>query len=326
MALLLNTATQKATHLLPHHTFGRRADKVDSALEGEEISKLHAVIEWRGDSWCLKDISRNGCWINEEKLNAHQEYTLKIGQVIRFGAAEQHSFQVQNIDEPKPMLLGMNPETTDQEIGNYHLLPNDDKPQAAIFYSQPQQSFIFEYLNFDAAEESDQQMLSHLELIELPPYCWCLFDSHPEKATVDINPGQTAPAMRDIMWRFNVSLDEEHIFIQLEEDDKTCRLGERSHHYLLLHLARIFHEHQKQGTDLDNCGWVDIEQLSKDLGLDSNHLNIQVFRARKQISNAFNLSDHLQRRRGQLRLLCPKICIQKGDALELEQQTSSSSA
>ena len=42
-----------------------------------------------------------------------------------------------------------------------------------------------------------------------------------------------------------------------------------------------------------------------------------MFRARKQISQAFNPKDCLQRRRGELRLVCPQVNILKGDQLEL---------
>ena len=47
MALLKNLDSQQLYYLLPHHTLGRRIGKVDSVISGEEISKLHAVIEYR---------------------------------------------------------------------------------------------------------------------------------------------------------------------------------------------------------------------------------------------------------------------------------------
>ncbi|NRB40347.1 MAG: FHA domain-containing protein [Pseudomonadales bacterium] len=319
MALLRNVLSKEAYYLLPHHTFGRRVGAVDSLIEGEDISKLHAVIEWRDEQWWLRDISRNGCWLNEQRLSDPQP--LHCGQIIRFGSQPEHQLQVEESDAPRPLLLGMNAQSSTQAISDYHLLPDDVAPQAALFYCPQRQSWVLETLTEANTNDtgSQQRIISHEEILHVGEHCWRLHDSTPELATVDVS--TTSPTIDSIHWIFRLSLDEEHVFLQLKHKRKLKKLGERSHHYLLVHLARLHFLHQQEDIDPDNCGWIDMDTLSREIGIDVNHLNIQVFRARKQISEAlppsFQVGSMLQRRRGQLRFLCPQLTIHKGEQIEL---------
>ncbi len=319
MAQLRNLVTQQVYYLLPHHTLGRRAGSVDSVIDGQSISKLHAVIEWRDEHWWLRDISRNGTWLNEQRLQEPQ--TLHCGQIIRFGDEPEHQFLVENNDAPRPLLLGMNAQSATQLITDYHLLPSEEAPQAALSFCAKRQSWILEQLDEGRsdASEASQRLLGREETLQLGEQCWRLHDTTPEMATLDSSSTGTNPD--SLVWIFRLSLDEEHVFLELQYQRKLKKLGERSHHYLLVHLARLYFAHQQKGIDADNCGWIDMDTLSREIGIDVNHLNIQIFRARKQISEAlpraFQVAQVLQRRRGQLRLLCPQLNIHKGEHVEL---------
>jgi len=126
----------------------------------------------------------------------------------------------------------------------------------------------------------------------------------------------------DILFSFQASLDEEHVEAIISQHDKEIKLQERVHHYLLLTLARQRLEDAKKGIDQDNQGWLDMGLLGKMLGLELNHINIQIFRARKQIADAmpevFNLCQLVERRPGSIRFGLPYFKVFRGGTLEGE--------
>ncbi|MES2153366.1 MAG: hypothetical protein V4508_26595 [Pseudomonadota bacterium] len=126
-----------------------------------------------------------------------------------------------------------------------------------------------------------------------------------------------------IRLHFQVSLNEEHAYLKLALDGKEeIDLGERAHHYSLLTLARRRLNDAAHGLDPSSQGWVETLQLSRMLGLDPACLNIQIFRARRQIAHALppgaQLPDIIERRRGEVRLGTLKFCIVRGSQLEGE--------
>ena len=88
---------------------------------------------------------------------------------------------------------------------------------------------------------------------------------------------------KTLAFKFDVSQNEEHVSLQVDVDGKVNHLGERNHHYLILMLARQYI--QDVGLELlpSECGWIDKNVLCRMLGQNESHLNIQVFRFRKQI-------------------------------------------
>lgn len=120
-----------------------------------------------------------------------------------------------------------------------------------------------------------------------------------------------------ISLHFDVSLDEEHVFLSITQDQRRLDLGERVHHYALLTLARRRLADRASGIDPHSQGWIDTELLSKMLGLEAAHLNIQIFRMRRQIALALPASpDVIERRRGQIRFGTPPVSIARGSAIE----------
>jgi hypothetical protein len=242
-----------------------------------------------------------------------------MGNLIQFSQGEEQIWEVINLDAPKDMLIGLNNTSPTQKLSSVHLLPNDEDPQATVYFSQDHLSWVLDSLDAKGASiTTHQEVLTHQAIVNVNTHCWQLHLAKPNAQTLEqATKHSIEHRPENYRFHFTVSLDEEHIFLTLESEHQNVNLGERSHHYLLLHLARTFHQHKADGIDADNCGWIDLEQLSQELGLESNHLNIQVFRARKQFSSSCALNNSIQRRRGQLRLLCPSITIHKGDNLEL---------
>jgi hypothetical protein len=104
---------------------------------------------------------------------------------------------------------------------------------------------------------------------------------------------------------FNISLNEEHALLHVSSQQCSVDLGERVHHYCLLTLARLRLLDAGRGVDATEQGWVHVDRLQRMLGIDACYLNIQIFRARKQLAEVASRCgcpcDPVERRRGMVR-------------------------
>ena len=66
MAVLTCKDSGKA-FICDFHRFGRLAHSVDTLLNYPEITRIHAVIEWVEPHWYIRDLSKNGVWLNGRK-------------------------------------------------------------------------------------------------------------------------------------------------------------------------------------------------------------------------------------------------------------------
>lgn len=318
MAYLRNVQSDEKLYLQAHHTFGRHSDSVDTVLPQAPISKIHSVIEWNSQHWHIRDLSRNGTWLDQQKLAKAEKTPLQIGQTINFGHQSDTNWVVENLDPPCNLLIGLNAASHTEALSHYHLLPDTQQPLAALFYCNVRGQWLFELRSAHATDEEEQTVIPANGRIQVGEQAWQLFLNHEQAPTVELV--YQPPKVEDCAFQFDVSLDEEHTQLQLHHGSTTIDLGERSHHYLLLHLLRLKAQHAQQGFDNNSQGWIQNEQLAKELGLDISHINILIFRARKQIAEAFpeipGLADLLQRRRGGVRFNCPCATVNKGATTE----------
>lgn len=72
---------------VPRMTVGRSPHSDLAFTSDEEVSRLHAVIEWMGTHWTILDdgLSRNGTFINGERIAGRRR--LRDGDSIRIGSA-----------------------------------------------------------------------------------------------------------------------------------------------------------------------------------------------------------------------------------------------
>lgn len=321
MAHLRNIQTNNKLYLLNHHTFGRRREMVDTFISQLEISNIHAVVKWTGEHWYICDLGRNGTWLDNQKLPTGKNTPLKKGQTITFANQSQHKWIVESINEPQNLLLGLNENSTTKILEPYHLIPDENTPMAALYLCQKRKQWVLDKYNTTTSnyDDNNEKILSTNDTIEFGQYQWQVILNQEQQQTIDLTNNETNVSYCNFL--FNVSLDEEHTELSLQYQDKKIALGERSHHYLLLYLTRVKNEHANKGIDEHNQGWITNEQLAKDLGIDITHINIQIFRARKQIvealPNILGITDLLQRRRGETRFNCPQAKITKGKNIEV---------
>ena len=114
-----------------------------------------------------------------------------------------------------------------------------------------------------------------------------------------------APKPPEVSFRFTVSQNEEHASLTVMSDGKPIALGERIHHYTLVTLARVRQQDAEKGLAPASQGWIELDALSRMLGVEPSYVNIQIFRAKHQILSALPecaASPALvERRRGSLR-------------------------
>ena len=76
MGKINSILTGNSIYLREYHTFGRRAEVVDSVIDHPLMSKIHALIEWNNSSWNIKDVSSNGTLVNNRVLQKNKKHKL----------------------------------------------------------------------------------------------------------------------------------------------------------------------------------------------------------------------------------------------------------
>lgn len=310
MAKLENYLTGKVIVLQAHHLFGRHTSRVETVLTSQDVSKIHASIRWEDQQWSLLDHSRNGTWINKHRLASDAKATLSVGDVLWFGGAKASAWKVIDLAPPKPMLLPIKPEGPILEFEQLCVLPNEQVPELSLYLAENGTWYC------ESAEGSSS--IQDGDLVQHGPMVWKFVDAGMNDPTV--TSGRKEGGRNDLQFRFLVSLDEEHVRLQIVKDQTILDLGERVHHYPLLILARHRMADAKEGLDKSSQGWIDFQEFCTMLKMDYFHLNTQIYRARKQIlqflSDSSFLPPVVERRSKSLRFGADSLLIQRGDSIE----------
>jgi len=318
MAILLAQNSKIKTYLYAHHSFGRYIYSVDTVISDPVVSKIHMTIEWHNNQWLLRDLSRNGTWLNNRKLNTDQLIALKLGDCISITHDGKNNYTVENLSAPCDLLIPIS--STDKskaiELKLYHLLPCDESPTVAIIFDKIESCWYVEYLNSDSFLSSHK--LEDNGYIDINGQRWQLKLSHLENETQIYNTQEYT--VDDLELTFDISLDEETTYLKLTSPKGIIDFKTYIHHYLTLHLARCKVKDIKTEINTDLLGWVNTESLCKDLGVDIYHLNIQIHRIRKQfydlLSDLVISENIIERRKKHVRFTGSAFQVYKGKQLE----------
>ena len=309
MAVIENISTAQRVLLLTEHVIGRHNDNAHTHLPEANVSRVHALIVWNGLQWLVKDSSTNGTYINGRLLKKSESAVLKKGDKLQFGSIANSVWSLKSSDAPVSRLVSQTPGLMDVELTGLVGLPSDDEPTVQLFES-PEGDWLCE-------TDGRTTTLCSGDLVGVEGRFWRFMDARPSAETQEIRDVLT-PVACDIQVVFNVSKNEEHVSLDLTVNDESVSLGERSHHYLLLILAR--HRLKDAALPEGEQGWMYSEELSRLLRLPETHVNIHIYRIRKQVSTAFPqaslASPVLERRPGQLRFGYKNIQILGGHIVE----------
>lgn len=290
MAILKALNNSTLIYLKPVHIFGRDPSVADSILDGESCSRMHCVIRWQTGLWYITDESRNGCSINGERIKKGSGFNLSQGDILSIGNDENGQWLVECDKGPKPVLICQE-QNRFIELQTLNILPDELNPECQILLQNDE--WLYE-------NGQDFQVIKDNFALKIAGLEWVFHPNHLVQETK-----YNYPIEKDIpKLTFNVSRDEENIQLLFELDGKISDLGHKTHHYLLLEMAR--HQLEDSGASKKELGWISNDLLLNNMRIDSNHLNIQIYRAREAIRKC---SSHwgqrlIERRRGEIRL-CP---------------------
>jgi hypothetical protein len=232
---------------------------------------------------------------------------LKRTDEICFGALNATPWVLINDNGPKSMLVPIKSAEPALELEGVVVLPNEKKPEMTL-YQEENGEWLCENNSGITPLESGSK-------ISTANNSWYFInaDTLDETKKADQN---NHKINAKIKINFTVSRNEEHVSLGILFEDEPIDLGERTHHYLLLVLARKRLKDVQLGIDKNEQGWLDKNLLCQQVGFDENHLNIQIYRFRKQLIQArpaaMQLLQIIERRRGELRFGLESVEITGG--------------
>ena len=310
MGTLFDPRTGERVVLRAEHVFGRNALRADTAIDDPGISLMHAVARWRNGRWVLSDHSRNGTFVDGRMLVPGEPFPLAVGAEVRLGLGESAAWQVQDVDEPVDALVPADSRQAVVALAPHNLLPSSEAPELCIYQTRPGLWILEQNGETRALKDGDRLQVGSA-------------GEHRFVAAAPMDDTQVAEIVRDAEapWLvMRLSLDEEHASLEVKDGAARTDLGERSHHYCLATLARRRMADQERGIEPGAQGWLGSGELARMLGMETTHVNIQIFRAREQLMTALPglaaLSRLIERRRGELRMGDLPFEIYRGDRLE----------
>ena len=298
--MMLCDIDKKTLHRLPPRALIGRSPRCDLSIGEGWVSGEHAAIRWSGQAWEVRDLgSRNGTRLGDAVLDAGKWYPLEEGALLTFGQPAA-TYRVTDTTPPTVFAVRLSDEQILTADSGLLVLPDPDDPQVMVHQSR---SGVW-MLESDAEVRPVRQE-------EVLTVGEALFRVHLPQAMQGTTEAVSRPRLSDLTLRFSVSADEEYVHIVALSDGKTIDLKSRAHHYFLLTLARLRASDQQEGIDESGAGWVYIDDLTRMLRIDFSRMNMNIFRARKQLAAAGidEAVDLIERRPStrQLRLGCASL-------------------
>lgn len=277
MGILRQDRTEQELTLAAHTLVGR--GRVCSIVIPRRIvSSEHASLSWLastdGPGWVLRDLaSRNGTWLDGERLDPGTPAPLTAGSVVAFGDPEDRWTL---IDDAPPIAMARHiPDGTVQLAeGGALLLPSSGDPEITVFLSGHGE-WILE-------DGSGARTVQDQEILTATAGSWRLF--LPQVVEGTVNSSAQRPELATLTLQLQVSRDEEHVQTTLHLGTQQFTLEPRSYHYLLVHLARLRRDDVAESEA--EQGWIDAELLARQLAVSRRTLNVHICRLRQQIGQS----------------------------------------
>ena len=273
---LLKQLTSGQEHTLTAHTLVGRGRVCSIIIPRRIVSSEHASLSWssstHGLGWVLRDLaSRNGTWLNGERLAPGAPAALVAGAVVAFGDPLDRWTLIDDAP-PVAMARQLPGGTLHRAEGGALLLPSSSDPEITIFHGGHGE-WVLE-------DGSGARTVQDQEILTSPVGSWQLF--LPQTVEGTVNSSARRPALHTLTLRLQVSRDEEHIKTTLQLGAERFELEPRSYHYLLVLLARI--RCDDSDASEDEQGWIDAELFARQLAVSRRTLNVHICRLRQQIA------------------------------------------
>ncbi|MFT5455437.1 MAG: hypothetical protein ACI9K2_001916 [Myxococcota bacterium] len=293
MGILVSDESGRVITLAGRCLIGRSASCF-LRLQNPRVSSEHARLRWTGTGWELRDLgSRNGTSHNGTPLVPGQPVNLASGDQLVFGGGTDTTWTLADLSAPVPAARENATGRVVVERDGMLTFPGADPFPYLTGLSRD--TWILEF-------EDEQRTARDGDIITVAGRSWTLH--LPSVLDETITAMERPLCLLDLGLQLAVSADEEFVTLTVRTPTGAHDLGSRSHHYLLLTLAR---------RRLADEGWVYADELARMLGLDDRHVNVQIFRARHELAElgVVDAAALIERRRGtrQLRLGTPHVTI-----------------
>lgn len=307
MGMLMKKGGETRVSLAANNLLGR-SSACTIRVDTPRASAEHARIGYRDGCWTVRDLgSRNGTFLNGERLEAGGSRKLKPGDELALGDPTA-MWTLLDISPPVPMARNLRTDTLLAGTTGLLPLPSPEDPRFCVVEGEGGAWYVEAEGHAKGAKDG--------EIIDVDgePYMLHL----PVPTTETAEPDRAVRA-HEVELQFRVSRNEEAVELSVVAEVDTRVLAPRSHHYMLLTLARV------RVRDMDDVhlspaqrGWVMVDELCRMLATDENKLNVEIYRIRQEM-NAFGLANAaaiVERRRGsrQLRLGTERITIASLDS------------
>jgi hypothetical protein len=283
-----------------------RSPACDLRVDEPRVSSEHARLRWVRGGWEVRDLgSKNGTFVGGRRLAGGERAGLVAGDTIALGGAASPAVVFVLTDASAPAASARS--TSDGVVrlasGGILTLPDDDRPEVSLVEGRDGQWMLEGEGVLRAAEDG--------ETIAAGGATWIL--DLPHGVTSTLGSASEAPVLEEVTLRFFVSRDEEHVGVTVVCPDREIKLPPRNYHYMLVTLARARLE--ASSAPPEERGWLDREVLCRMLATDELRLNVDVWRARKQlaelgIQGAGNLIERLART-GRMRLGVERVEVRR---------------
>ncbi|MCY4045384.1 MAG: FHA domain-containing protein [Cellvibrionales bacterium] len=277
MAFIVNLTTKEKIYLLSQHLLGRHP-LCDTVINYPNISRKHAVINWLEGMWRIEDVSLNGVVINGVKMPSNASFILSKGDILQFADYENSLWQVDDLTPPQSMLIPESEGASLILLDKFMVLPSEASPEISLYQSQ-QGQWLCESLDGVA-------QLKNQDVVGCRGLYWRFIEENADINKTQASEYQLHVAASKICLQFSVSQNEEHVHLTVQIPGYELNLGERNHHYLMLLLARKLEEDRTSGLAQAESGWLSREALMDMLKISEHHLNILIYRFRKQVLEA----------------------------------------
>lgn len=305
MAMLVKKG-EAARIALSAHTLIGRSSACAVRLDAPRASAEHARVHYRDGGWTVRDLgSRNGTYVNDERIAPGGARTLAAGDTLVFGAPAE-VWTLVDASPPEPMARRLRTDALLAGDGGLLALPSPDQPHACVVagdggvWSLEIEGRTREARDGEIIEAGGEPFVLHLPV--------------PLAATAEAPDAGARVEHTEL--RFRVSHDEESVELAVATRGEVRVLPPRSHHYTLLTLARARLRDRDAGALVaPQRGWLFVDDLCRMLSTDETKLNVEIYRVRQEAGalGLANAAALIERRRGsrQLRVGTEQITIDR---------------
>jgi len=291
MGLLRKDQTEQT---LPGRCVLGRSANATIRLDDPRVSGEHARLSWTGRHWEIRDLgSRNGTWVDGKRLEPGQQAKLYEG--IKLGFADPGcSWVLIDASGPSACARNLVDGSLHSSADGLLALPPGDEP-VLVVYEDVDGRWIGEH-------DGDPGAVEDGRVVVVDGVSWRLHLPTQDDLTIDVM--DSALRLDQVTLSFAVSSDEEDVHMAVVHPRGREVLKPRVHHYMLLVLARQRVEDADNGVERGEQGWIYGDDLSRMLRLEDVRLNVQIFRARKELAElgVQGAAGLIERRKGSKKL------------------------